>query len=96
MSMLAVVIFSGNLFLAETDRSGLLTRTFSRDYLVKYLGINAFTGYDAIQTYNTNQVRAEASPNDMKEVEEYIKEHHAAANPETFGIAKGKKSSIFI
>lgn len=90
MSMLAVVIFSGNLFLAETDRSGLLTRTFSRDYLVKYLGINAFTGYDAIQTYNTNQVRAEASPNDMKEVEEYVKEHHAAANPETFGIAKGK------
>ncbi|MHC5269104.1 LTA synthase family protein [Enterococcus sp. LJL98] len=90
ISTLAVLIFSGNLFLAETDRSGLLTRTFSRDYLVKYLGINAFTGYDAIQTYNTNQVRAEASPNDMKEVEEYVKGHHAAPNPETFGIAKGK------
>lgn len=90
ISTFAVLIFSGNLLLAETDRSGLLTRTFSRDYLVKYLGINAFTGYDALQTYNTNQVRAEASPNDMKEVEEYVKEHHAAPNKETFGVAKGK------
>ncbi|MEG0294711.1 LTA synthase family protein [Enterococcus sp.] len=86
----SIMIFSGNLFLAETDRSGLLTRTFSRDYLVKYLGINAFTVYDAVQTYNTNQVRAEASPNDMNEVSEYVKEHHAAPNDEYFGLAKGK------
>lgn len=90
VSTLAVMIFSGNLFLAETDRSGLLTRTFSRDYLVKYLGINAFTAYDAVQTYKTTQVRAEASPNDMKEVEDYVKGHYAAPNDEMFGIAKGK------
>ena len=38
ISTLAVMIFSGNLFLAEADRPELLTRTFSRDYLVKYLG----------------------------------------------------------
>ena len=69
ISTLSVMIFSGNLFLAEADRPELLTRTFSRDYLVKYLGINAFTVYDGIQTYQTNQVRAEASPNDLKEVE---------------------------
>ena len=86
----SIMIFSGNLFLAETDRSGLLTRTFSRDYLVKYLGLNAFTAYDAVQTYNTNQVRAEASPNDMNEVSEYVKEHHAAPNEDYFGLAKGK------
>ncbi len=90
ISTLAVMIFSGNLFLAEADRPELLTRTFSRDYLVKYLGLNAFTVYDGIQTYQTNQVRAEASPNDMKEVESYIKEHYAEPNDETFGIAKGK------
>lgn len=87
---LSLLAFSGNLFLAETDRSGLLTRTFSRDYLVKYLGINAFTGYDAVQTYKTHQVRAEASPNDMDEVASYVKEHHAAPNDEYFGLAKGK------
>lgn len=87
---LSVLAFSGNLLLAETDRSGLLTRTFSRDYLVKYLGINAFTGYDAVQTYKTHQIRAQASPNDMDEVATYVKEHHAAPNNELFGIAEGK------
>ena len=45
------MIFSGNLFVAEANRSELLTRTFSRDYLVKYLGLNAFMVYDGVQTY---------------------------------------------
>ncbi len=76
--------------MAEADRPELLTRTFSRDYLVKYLGLNAFMVYDGVQTYQTNQVRAEASPNDMKEVENYVKEHYAAPNDDLFGLAKGK------
>lgn len=87
---LAVMIFSGNLFLAEADRPELLTRTFSRDYLVKYLGLNAFMVYDGIQTYQTNQVRAEASPNDMKEVATYVKEHYAQPNQDLYGLAEGK------
>ncbi|WP_159722494.1 LTA synthase family protein [Enterococcus sp. CSURQ0835] len=90
MTALSVMIFSGNLFMAEADRPELLTRTFSRDYLVKYLGINAFTVYDGIQTYNTNQVRAEASPNDLKDVEDYVKGHYAKPNPDTYGLAKGR------
>lgn len=90
ISTLAVMIFSGNLFLAEADRPELLTRTFSRDYLVKYLGINAFTVYDGVQTYQASQVRAEASPNDMNEVESYVKQHYAEPNDDMFGIAKGK------
>lgn len=90
VTALAVMVFSGNLFLAETDRSGLLTRTFSRDYLVKYLGINAYTAYDAVQTYQTTQVRAEASPNDMDEVEDYVDDHYAEPNDEYYGMAEGK------
>lgn len=90
VSALSVMMFFGNLFLAETDRSGLLTRTFSREYLVKYLGINAFTAYDAVQTYKTNEIRAEASPNDMTEIEEYVKQHQASPNAKYFGIAEGK------
>ncbi len=90
MTALSVLVFSGNLFLAEADRPELLTRTFSRDYLIKYLGVNAFTVYDGIQTYKTNQVRAEASPNDLKEVESYVKEHYAAPNSDYYGIAKGR------
>lgn len=89
-STLAVMIFSGNLFLAESDRPELLTRTFSRDYLVKYLGINAFTAYDGIQTYKTTQVRAQASATDMDEVAEYVKGHYAKPNDQYFGLAKGR------
>lgn len=90
MTTFSIMCFAGNLFLAEADRPELLTRTFSRDYLVKYLGVTAFTAYDGIQTYKTNQVRAEASPNDMKEVTNYTKEHYAKPNDEMFGLAKGK------
>ena len=89
-STLAVMIFSGNLFLAESDRPELLTRTFSRDYLVKYLGINAFTAYDGVQTYKTTQVRAQASATDMDEVAEYVKDHYAKPNDQYFGLAKGR------
>lgn len=87
---LSVMIFSGNLFLAESDRPELLTRTFSRDYLVKYLGINAFTAYDGVQTYKTTQVRAQASATDMDEVAEYVKGHYAKPNDQYFGLAKGR------
>lgn len=87
---LSVMIFSGNLFLAESDRPELLTRTFSRDYLVKYLGINAFTAYDGVQTYKTTQVRAQASATDMDEVAEYVKGHYAKPDDQYFGLAKGR------
>lgn len=90
LAVLAVLIGSGNLFLAEMDRSGLLSRQFSREYMVKYLGINAFTFYDGYQTYQNNQVRAEASPTDLREVEDYVDQHQAEPNDEMYGIAKGK------
>ncbi|WP_297075610.1 LTA synthase family protein [uncultured Enterococcus sp.] len=90
VSVLSVMIFSGNLFLAESDRPELLTRTFSNDYLVKYLGVNAFTGYDAIQTYKTNQVRAKASATDLDAVKSYVREHYAAPDDSLFGLAKGR------
>ena len=33
-----ILLFSVNLGLAESDRPELLTRTFDRNYIVKYLG----------------------------------------------------------
>lgn len=90
LAVLSLLIGSGNLFLAEVDRSGLLSRQFSREFLVKYLGVNAFTIYDSYQTYQNNQIRAEASPTDLKEVESYVKDHYAEPNDSMFGIAKGK------
>lgn len=90
VSLLSALCFAANLTLAETARPQLLGRQFSRDYIVKFLGLNAFTVYDGITTYQTNQVRAEASENDMEEVANYVQGHYAEPNPETFGIAKGK------
>lgn len=90
VSFFAALCFFANLTLAETARPQLLTRQFSRDYIVKFLGLNAFTVYDGINTYQTNQVRAQASENDMTTVENYVKDHYASPNEEMFGIAKGK------
>ena len=70
--------------MAETERPQL-GRQFSRDYIVKFLGLNAFTVYDGITTYQTNQVRAEASANDMKQVEDYVKQQYAAPDDSKFG-----------
>lgn len=90
MTAFSIMIFSGNLFLAESDRPQLLSRAFSNDYLVKYLGVNTFTAYDAVQTYKTNQVRAKASATDLDAVKSYVREHYAAPDDSLFGIAKGR------
>ncbi len=86
----SVFLFAANLTLAEMDRPELLKRTFSRDHIVKYLGMNVFTVYDGVQTYHANQRRAQASENDLIDVQNYVKGHQSAPNPDTFGMAKGK------
>lgn len=88
--MASLLFLAGNIALAETSRPGLLTRTFSRDYLVKYLGINAYTVYDGVKTYQVSQIRAQASPNDMEVLAEKLKQQPKEMNKETFGIAKDK------
>ena len=86
----SVFLFSANLTLAEMDRPELLKRTFSRDHIVKYLGMNVFTVYDGVQTHNANQRRAQASENDLVDVQNYVKDHQTEPNKDMFGIAKGK------
>ncbi|MGG3797764.1 LTA synthase family protein [Metabacillus fastidiosus] len=85
----AVVMFIVNLGLAETDRPQLLTRTFDRNYIVKYLGMYNYTIYDAIQSSKSSAQRALADTNDITEVENYVKANFASPNPEYFGKAKG-------
>ncbi|HAR1329768.1 alkaline phosphatase [Enterococcus faecium] len=90
VTCLSGLTFSGNLALSEANRPQLLQRTFDRSYIVKYLGIDAYTIYDGIKTGMTSSVRAHASSNGIDEVLDYTKKHYAEPNPETFGIAKGK------
>lgn len=89
-TLAGVAILFGNLMLAETDRPQLLTRTFDRNYIVKYLGINFFTGYDSVQTIKNNRIRAQADESDLTEVYRFAKENYATPNEQYFGIAEGR------
>ena len=90
VTSLSAMLFSANLFLAEIDRPELLTRGFSNYYVVRALGLPAFLGYSANQTYAANKERSKASEADLKPVEEYIQQHYAKPNPEYFGMTKGR------
>ncbi|WP_050615196.1 LTA synthase family protein [Bacillus testis] len=85
-----VAIFLLNLGLAEADRPELLSRTFDRTYLVKYLGLYNYTVYDGIQSIKTSGQRALASAPDVDKIKKYTEEHYAAPNQVTFGKAQGK------
>lgn len=87
---LAVVLIGTNLTMAQNDRSGLLTRTFDNNYIVKYLGLNAFAVYDGVKTAQNNAIMAKANHSDLKTVQSYIKKNYIAPNPEYYGVAKNK------
>lgn len=85
----AIMIFIVNLSLAETDRPELLSRTFDRAYIVKYLGAYNFAIYDAIQNIRSNAQRAMADSSDINDIVNYAKSNYAPANPKYAGVGKG-------
>ncbi|MGG5254012.1 LTA synthase family protein [Neobacillus sp. SM06] len=87
--LFAITTFLFNLGLAEKDRPQLLSRTFDRNYLVKYLGAYNFTIYDIIQNIKSSSQRALADSSDVTDVENYRKANYASPNPEYFGKARG-------
>lgn len=87
--LVAVGIFMFNLSLAEDDRPELLTRSFDRNYLVKYLGTYNFTIYDGIQTARSSMQRTLASSDDVTEIENNLKANFAKPNEDYFGQAEG-------
>lgn len=86
----SLVVCGLNLMVAEMDRPQLLGRTFDRVYIVKYLGLDAFTGYDLIKSEHVSQMRKSATKSQLKTVEKFTKEHYAAPNKKLFGIVKGR------
>ena len=85
----AVMIFIVNLSLAETDRPELLSRTFDRNYIVKYLGAYNFAIYDGIQNVRSNAQRAMADSSDLNDIVNYSKSNYAEPNPQYAGKGKG-------
>lgn len=91
---LAVSLMGLNLLMAQNDRSGLLTRTFDNNYIVKYLGINEYAIYDGYKTAQTSAQMAKANVSDLKSVRNYLKENYVKPNPAYTGVAKGKNVLI--
>ncbi|WP_078548483.1 LTA synthase family protein [Litchfieldia alkalitelluris] len=85
----AMIIMLINLGLAEIDRPQLLTRTFDRNYIVKYLGMYNYTIYDAVQSTKASAKRAMADSSDITEVINYTRTEYARPNLEYFGAAEG-------
>ena len=85
----AFSVLAVNLILAEIDRPQLLTRTFDRNYIVKYLGMYNYTIYDAIQSTSTSAKRALADSSDVAEVVNYTNSTYARPNPDYYGVAEG-------
>lgn len=89
-SALGIALFAGNLSMAEADRPQLLERTFDRNYIVKYLGLNFFGGYNVYNTVQNNQIKAQADESDLSETMRFVQNNHAEPNSETFGQAEGR------
>jgi len=89
-TFLGVAFFAGNLSMAEADRPQLLERTFDRNYIVKYLGLNFFGGYNVYNTVQNNQIKAQADESDLSSVVEFVQNNHAEPNPQYFGKAEGR------
>lgn len=87
---MALTLFGINLSFAEMSRPQLLTRTFDRTYIVKYLGIDAFTGYDVVKSQHINKMRQSATKSELLKVKKFTDKHYASPNPKLYGIAKGR------
>ena len=93
-SSVGLVLFGVNLSFAEMSRPQLLCRTFDRSYIVKYLGIDTFTGYDLVKSQHINNMRQSATKPELLKVKKFTDKHYAPANPQMYGIAKGRNVII--
>lgn len=94
IEVLGVALLGLDLSMSYSDRSGLLTRTFDNNYIVKYLGLNAYAVYDGVKTEQVAAAKRNATKQDLQEVENYVNAHRETPNVQYRGIAKGK--NIFI
>jgi lipoteichoic acid synthase len=94
ITVLSFVLMFAEFGVSNADRSGLLTRTFDNNYIVKYLGLNEYAAFSAYQTHKESQTRAKAKPTDLDNVEKYLKNNRVNPNMQYYGKAKGK--NVFI
>jgi lipoteichoic acid synthase len=91
---LAIIMFVVNVGISETERPQLLTRSFDREMLVKFIGAYNYHIYDAVITSKTRAQRAFADGSELVDIENYVKSDFRSPDPEKFGIAKDKNVYI--
>lgn len=79
-----------NLVLAESSRPRLLRNTFDRVYVVKYLGLDAYTAYDGFKSAQSSEVTRTVNTNDLTKIIDFTQQNYVAPNPQQFGVAKDK------
>ncbi|WP_420832603.1 LTA synthase family protein [Weissella diestrammenae] len=90
----AIFLFMVTLALGEIDRPQLITRQFDSTYLVKYLGLDAFTGYDGLRLHGVREERKSAKKSDIDKALAYVKKHNLSNVTKYTGVAKGK--NVFV
>ena len=96
ISVLAgAVLFSIDLGCAYKDRPQLLGRTFDNNYIVKYLGMNFYAGYNAYTTHRQTVTRERASRKDLQKVRKYTESRYLPPNVQYFGKERGKNVFVF-
>lgn len=94
ITSLACLLFAANLLMGEAARPQLITRTFDRTYIVKYLGLDAFTAYDGIKSQHTRDLRAHATKADLRDILRFTRKHYAKPNPAMYGKMRGRNIII--
>lgn len=93
-TLLGIVLMFVDYGIASVDRSGLLTRSFDNNYIVKYLGLNEYVVFNAVQTYNQSNSRKQAKPADLKKIQAFTAQNQTPANVQYYGTQKGK--NVFV
>lgn len=87
----AIGIFIVNVMIAQTERPQLLTRTFDREMLVRFIGVHNYHVYDAVLFGRTKMQKAMAEQEDFTILEHEMKqENKILPNNDMTGVAKGK------
>lgn len=89
-TLFGVILMFVDYGIASTNRSGLLTRSFDNNYIVKYLGLNEYAVFNAVQTYNQTESRKRAKPTDLAKVKKFVATQKLPDNIQYYGTQKGK------
>ncbi|GAW98883.1 alkaline phosphatase [Secundilactobacillus mixtipabuli] len=90
VTSLGFLAFGLTMAVSEMNRPQLLTKTFDRAYVVKYLGLDTFTIYDGAKTQHNSDVRATAKKSELTDILKFVHKHYAKPNQAYYGKAKGK------